>query len=234
MSLWLVISISIRFMELVDLAKFKLWCLPKFYNILKCSSVVGRPSVQFNSSVAMRHSRSQSSARVAALLSTAAIVSASDHRVDKPNIILVLTDDEDTVLGGDSEQAMPTGLPSLSARGATAENWFVHTPVCACSRAEILTGKYFHNLADTPTPGDEWDRRGNTRGPCFPDRPAGAGCGPPSSAPGSNMHLNFSLLSPGPTFAQHLSSAGYTVGVFGKYLNRAPVFPDGRPQIPTG
>ena len=28
--------------------------------------------------------------------------------------------------------------------------------------------------------------------------------------------------------------AGYKVGVFGKYLNRIPVHPNGRPQIPTG
>ena len=73
------------------------------------------------------------------------------------------------------------------------------------------------------------------------------------------MHLNFSLLSPGPTYAQHLAAvrrnilyspahrtrplttlvrvcgqAGYKVAVFGKYLNRIPVHPNGRPQIPTG
>lgn len=37
----------------------------------------------------------------------------------KPNIVLVLTDDEDTVLGGDSASAMPSGLPALANRGAT-------------------------------------------------------------------------------------------------------------------
>ena len=41
----------------------------------------------------------------------------------------------------------------------------MHTPVCACSRAEILTGKFFHNLADTADdPEDPWDRKGNTYG----------------------------------------------------------------------
>ena len=129
---------------------------------------------------------------------------------------------------------MPVGLPALSRRGATLENWFVHTPVCAASRAQILTGRYFHNLADVPAAGDPWDRAGNTRGPCFAGRPS-RGCGPPSSAPGSNMHLNFSLLSPGPTFAQHLAQrAGYNVGVFGKYLNRNPLSPSGQPVIPAG
>lgn len=119
--------------------------------------------------------------------------------VEQPNIIFVLTDDEDTVLGGDSPEAMPAGLPALSARGATAKNWFVNTPVCAVSRSEILTGKYYHNLQDVITSSsDPWDQHGNSYGPCFSARPAPRGCGPPSSAPGRNMHLNFSLLSPGP------------------------------------
>ena len=130
---------------------------------------------------------------------------------------------------------MPRGLRALSSRGAILKNWFAHTPVCAPSRAEILTGKFFHNLADIPSAKvDVWDRRGNSFGPCFAPRP-GRACDPPSSAPGRNMHLNFSLLSPGPTFAQHLSRAGYkSVGVFGKYLNRLPMQPNGQPQIPAG
>ena len=156
-------------------------------------------------------------------------------RAVKPNIIFVLTDDEDTVLGGDSARAMPSGLPALSARGATATNWFVHTPVCAASRAEILTGRFFHNLADVPSAADPWDVRGNTCGPCFAGRPATRGCGK-CAAPGRNMHLNFSRFSPGPTFAQHLaqSDAGYAVGVFGKYLNRVPMTAGGRPVVPAG
>ena len=151
------------------------------------------------------------------LLTCAAMVAGAPQ----PNILMVLTDDEDTVLGGDGPGAMPAGLPRLSQRGATAENWFAHTPVCACSRAEILTGRFFHNLADVPSATDPWDRSGNTHGPCFAGRPGG-GCGPPSSAPGRNMHLNFTHLSPGPTFASHLEGAGYVVGIFGKYLNRVP------------
>ncbi len=49
------------------------------------------------------------------------------------------------------------------------------------------------------------------------------------------MHMNFSLYSPGGTFAQYLAEeAGYAVGVFGKYLNRNPMTPDGKFEIPTG
>jgi arylsulfatase A-like enzyme len=151
----------------------------------------------------------------------------------QPNILFILTDDQDTVLGGDSIGAMPVGVPIMSRLGTTFPRWFVHTPVCACSRSTILTGRYIHNLLDTNlAPHDPWDRRGNSYGPCFVDRPGQ--CGPPSSAPGRNMHLNFSLLSPGPTFAVHLADAGYRVGIFGKYINRVPMQPNGHPQIPTG
>ena len=131
------------------------------------------------------------------------------------------------------ESRIKTNGPVLFVIGQ-AENWFAHTPVCACSRAEILTGKFFHNLADVPSREDPWDKTGNSHGPCFPPRPGACAGATPSSAPGRNMHLNFSHLSPGPTFAQHLADAGYNVGVFGKYLNRVPVQPSGYPQIPTG
>ena len=33
---------------------------------------------------------------------------------NQPNILFILTDDQDTVLGGDSAEAMPVGLPAMS------------------------------------------------------------------------------------------------------------------------
>ena len=94
----------------------------------------------------------------------------------------MLTDDEDTVLGGDGHGAMPRGLPALTARGALATNWFVHTPVCACSRSEIMTGRFFHNLLDDSDPEDPWDRHGNSNGPCAPRNCRHLGCILPKSA----------------------------------------------------
>ena len=34
----------------------------------------------------------------------------------------------------------------IADKGVFAENWFIHTPVCCPSRAELLSGRYFHNL----------------------------------------------------------------------------------------
>eukprot|EP01050_Picozoa_sp_SAG11_P015194 SAG11_NODE_1945_length_4019_cov_6.325510_2_plen_170_part_00 len=88
----------------------------------------------------------------------------------------------------------------LGQQGATATNYFIHTPICCPSRAELLSGRYFHNIKAR--------------------KPTDPGC----------MHVNVSLntsRSPfyaGPEaggwyFAPHLQQAGYTVGVFGKHLN---------------
>lgn len=61
----------------------------------------------------------------------------------KPNIIFVLTDDQDVRLG--SVQAMPH-LRNLMSQGANMSNFFIHTPICCQSRATLLSGKYTHNV----------------------------------------------------------------------------------------
>lgn len=70
----------------------------------------------------------------------------------RPNIVLVLQDDMDLYMGGWDGRGTGTPGPMRQAtellvkQGAWATNWFIHTPVCCPSRAEILTGKYFHNV----------------------------------------------------------------------------------------
>ena len=59
--------------------------------------------------------------------------------------VLVMTDDMDGMLGS-WEHSMTQSTALLKQRGATAENFFIHTPVCCPSRAETLSGRYFHNL----------------------------------------------------------------------------------------
>jgi N-acetylglucosamine-6-sulfatase len=61
----------------------------------------------------------------------------------RPNILLLLTDDQNLLLGGTSY--MQFYNQHLVQQGTTFRNFFVHTPVCCPSRSSILTGRYIHN-----------------------------------------------------------------------------------------
>ena len=59
------------------------------------------------------------------------------------NIILLLTDDQDLVLGGMTPLTFTKDF--METRGAEVSNFFVNTPVCCPSRTTLLTGDYPHN-----------------------------------------------------------------------------------------
>jgi len=66
-------------------------------------------------------------------------ISASDS--SKPNIILIITDDQPP----QSIEYMPNVQKELVGRGVTFTNGFVTTPLCCPSRSSIFTGLYVHN-----------------------------------------------------------------------------------------
>lgn len=67
--------------------------------------------------------------------------SAPQTRSDKPNIIIILTDDQPY----HSIQYMPNVQKELVSKGVNFTNAYVTTPLCCPSRASILTGLFAHN-----------------------------------------------------------------------------------------
>jgi N-acetylglucosamine-6-sulfatase len=66
---------------------------------------------------------------------------AADKPPTKPNIVLILTDDEDVA----AHRFMPKTKALLEDAGTTFENFFASYPFCCPSRASILRGQYAHN-----------------------------------------------------------------------------------------
>ena len=65
----------------------------------------------------------------------------------QPSFVFILTDDQDLLLGGTS--AMPT-LQREMVEGGTSLSGYVDVPVCCPSRTSTLSGRYAHNLNDSP------------------------------------------------------------------------------------
>jgi arylsulfatase A-like enzyme len=71
----------------------------------------------------------------------------SNGKTDKPNIILILTDDQgwgDVTSNGNSIIRTPH-IDLLAANGATCNHFYVN-PSCAPTRGALLTGKYSHKV----------------------------------------------------------------------------------------
>jgi N-acetylglucosamine-6-sulfatase len=115
-----------------------------------------------------RHRRAARAAAAFALTATLAIALApvasagprdankrqeANERQKRPNVIVVMTDDQSNSLLGMSNVA-----GRLASRGTTFRNSYVSLPLCCPSRATFLTGRYAHNHGVTfnfgPTAGN--------------------------------------------------------------------------------
>src|SRR5918998_1534618 len=108
---------------------------------------------------------------------------------DRPNVVLILTDDLDARLLEEHPADFPN-LEGLAAEGTTFENAFVTAPLCCPSRATILRGQYAHNH----------DIVGN-------------------EPPNGGFEKFRSLGRQNSTVATWLQDAGYRTVLVGKYMN---------------
>jgi arylsulfatase A-like enzyme len=83
-------------------------------------------------------------------LTLSAMVAAADSSIAtlRPNILILLTDDQRWDAIGVNNPALKIATPNidrLAARGVNFSQAFVTTPICAVSRACILSGRYSRN-----------------------------------------------------------------------------------------
>jgi hypothetical protein len=61
----------------------------------------------------------------------------------KPNIIVILTDDQTyRGIGYNNPEVKTPNLDALAASGITFEHGYVASPICAASRASLMTGRF--------------------------------------------------------------------------------------------
>ena len=77
---------------------------------------------------------------MAASVTVSVVTSGASKR---PNIVLILTDDQDTTMG--STKPMVEARKIIADAGVEFQNAFTTSPICCPSRASILTGRYLHN-----------------------------------------------------------------------------------------
>jgi N-acetylglucosamine-6-sulfatase len=91
-------------------------------------------------------------AAVLLTLADAALAQQAQPTSKPPNIVFVLSDDEDIGI----HAAMPSVKALIEDQGAVFENFFATYPLCCPSRASILRGQYPHNtlvLGNLPPEG---------------------------------------------------------------------------------
>lgn len=76
------------------------------------------------------------------MISLTILASVSEARL--PNIVYVMTDDQDVELGGMTP--MPKTRKLLGDEGAMGEAFYIATPICCPSRTETLSGRLYHNV----------------------------------------------------------------------------------------
>lgn len=109
---------------------------------------------------------------------------------DKPNIIVIVSDDQGYAeLGCQGCKDIPTpNIDSIAKNGVRFTNGYVSCPVCSPTRAGLLTGRYQQMFGHEFNPG-----------------------------PAATADAQFGLPLSETTLAARLKSAGYKTGIVGKW-----------------
>lgn len=153
-------------------------------------------------------------------------ISSAGHQISadksKPNIIVILADDlgkYDLSLYGGLNVPTPN-IDSIGINGVTFDYGYCTAPICAPSRAALITGQYqqrfsfeflpHHNYPNRPIEmaffnavmkkGDSW-----------------GGAQPNDNAPNRRECHTLGLTTQVPTLAEVLKDEGYATGIFGKW-----------------
>lgn len=113
----------------------------------------------------------------------------SSQAAAKPNIVVIMTDDQSQTQWDDSLSTMPKTRAFLMNEGVTFNNSFVNFPLCCPSRTTLLTGQCAHNH----------NILGNNDG-------------------NEGGYINFKETEDN-SLAVWLQQAGYNTALIGKYLN---------------
>jgi arylsulfatase A-like enzyme len=108
----------------------------------------------------------------------------------KPNVIVILADDLGfgEVLGGAAVSIPTPNVESIARQGVRFENGYVSCPVCAPTRAGLLTGRYQQRFGFEFNPG-----------------------------PVGQEEDQFGLPREEPTLAERMKALGYRTGMVGKW-----------------
>jgi len=85
--------------------------------------------------------------RALQLLLACACAARAARAARKPNLVLLLLDDQDSMLGSGLD-VMPSYVSRLVAGGLRLSNAFVAAPKCCPSRTSLLSGRFPHRLED--------------------------------------------------------------------------------------
>jgi hypothetical protein len=80
-------------------------------------------------------------AALTSLLAVAAYGGAAAGAAGKPNVLLILTDDQTSY----ELDSMPQTAALIRAKGVTFSRYYDSYPLCCPSRATLLSGEYMHN-----------------------------------------------------------------------------------------